>query len=106
MADAIRLVALVGAGFGVGLMAATNWAALRVLRPPRVGGFLWWHVTSISLAVTGLLTVAMNRIFTHFGEPIAWQTIVTLASVALLDVAMWIIFRIERRRYAAFRALR
>ncbi len=96
--DFLRVAIFAVFGLGVGFMTVTNYIAYRVLRPPRQLGFLWWHVTAISLSFLLLGTVAVERVMREFGGPVRWFGWVTLVGSALFFVAQVLIFRIERSR--------
>ncbi len=93
-------------GVGVGFMALTNWIAFRVLRPPKQIGFLWWHVTAISVTVLCLGVVAVDRVVGRIGLPPNWYGWVTLVGSVLFCVSQIIIFRVERARLVEKQALR
>lgn len=88
-------------GVGCAFMFITNVLAFRVLRPPKKLGFLWWHVTSISIAFVCLGSVAVQTAFSRLGEETSWRAPVTFVGLLLFMVAQIIIFSVERQRYAA-----
>lgn len=103
--DVLRFVIFTTFGLGVGFMLITNVIAYQVLRPPRELGFLWWHVTGISLSFLCLGVVAVDRAVSKLGDPPTWRTFVTLAGCLLFAVAQTIIFNVERQRLVQARAL-
>ncbi len=96
--DVLRLAAFALFGLGVGFMAVTNYIAYQVLRPPRQLGFLWWHVTAISISFLCLGAVAVDRVMRELGGPARWFGWVTLVGCSLFFVAQVLIFRVERSR--------
>ncbi len=98
--DAVRFVIFALFGAGVGLMALTNVMAYRVLRPPRRIGFLWWHVSGVSVATFGYGLVAVAAVAGRLGGPAFWATPVVLVASIVFAFTQVIIYRIERQRYA------
>lgn len=105
LADFFRYGVFAFSGVGVGFMLITNWVAFRVLRPPKQLGFLWWHVTSISLSILCMGAVAMDNIVTRIGEPFTWRAPTMFVGTMLFAVAQVLIFKIERGRLVEKRAL-
>lgn len=104
-ANALRYGVFISAGIGVGFMLMTNVIAFQVLRPPKKLGFLWWHVTSISLSFLMIGTVAMDNIVSRIGDPFTWRAPLMFVGTALYAVAQAIIFRVERSRLIQKKAL-
>ncbi len=98
LADLLRFSIFALFGIGVGFMAVTNVMAYRVLRPPRRLGFLWWHVTAISVSVLCFGTVAVITVASRLGESVTWRSPVTLLGCVLFAASQAIIFRVERQR--------
>lgn len=96
--DLIRYLIFVFSGIGVGFMIMTNIIAYKVLRPPKRLGFLWWHVTSISLSFLMVGAVALDNVVGRIGEPFTWRTPMLLAGSMLFATAQVIIFGVERNR--------
>lgn len=96
--DLIRVLAFGTFGIGVGFMVLTNIMAFMVLRPPQKLGFLWWHVTAISISFLCLGTVAVDIVAGKLGDPPNWRSGVTLVGTTLFMVAQMIIFTVERAR--------
>ncbi len=96
--DFLRIATFALFGLGVGFMTLTNYIAYQVLRPPRQMGFLWWHVTAISVSFLCLGAVAVERVMRELGDPARWFGWVTLVGCLLFFVAQILIFRIERSR--------
>lgn len=99
--DLIRYLDFAMFGVGCAFMFVTNVLAFHVLRPPKKLGFLWWHVTSISIAFLCLGSVAVQVAFNRLGDETSWRTPVTFVGLLLFMVAQSIIFTVERQRYAA-----
>lgn len=102
--DLVRLVIFGLFGVGVAFMCVTNIIAAMVLRPPKKLGFLWWHVTSISIAFLCLGTVAIERVTGRWGYPATWRTWVTLVGIILFSASQFVIFNVERQRLMYNRA--
>lgn len=96
--DLIRVMIFAGFGLGVALMLVVNVLAFRVLRPPAKVGFLWWHVSGISVSFLCLGTVALERVVGRLGAPATWRTVVTFIGVAAFLASQIIIFGVERER--------
>lgn len=103
--DILRITTILLFGVGAGFMALTNVIAFNVLRPPRQLGFLWWHVTSISLAWLLVGGSAAYVVYTRLGNPPGFITAFVLPGMMLFAVAQVIIFQVERSRLAAKRSL-
>lgn len=86
-------------------MLMTNVIAFMVLRPPKKLGFLWWHVTSISLSFLCIGLVSVERVTGQLGNPPSWRTWVTLIGMLLFTTAQVIIFSVERQRLITQRAV-
>lgn len=97
--DVVRYAIIALAGVGVAFMTMTNYLAFRVLRPPKKLGFLWWHVTSISVAWLLVGAVALDRVIGRLGEPLSWRSYAMLLGTGLFAIAQVIIFGVERQRY-------
>lgn len=91
-------------GIGFAFMLATNVLAFKVLRPPKKLGFLWWHVTSISISFTLISLVALSRTLDRLGEGATWHTYATAIGISLYALAQTIIFNVERERYVIIKA--
>lgn len=102
--DVLRFAILGFFGIGVGFMLMTNVIAFIVLRPAKRLGFVWWHVTSISLSFICIGVVATERVVGALGAPPTWRTLLTLLGMALYAVAQAIIFSVERQRLVESRA--
>ncbi len=99
LADVLRVIIFATYGTGVGFMLLTNLIAYRVLRPPRRLGFLWWHVTAVSVTVLCFGVVAVEGVVGRLGNPhIRWQSLVVLIGCVLFVTSQVIIFRVERQR--------
>lgn len=96
--DVIRFIAFFTFGLGMGLCALTNVIAYKVLRPPERLGFLWWHVTSISLSFGCIGVVAVEAVASRLGNPPSWRGVVVLVGTTLFLVAQAIIFKVEKQR--------
>lgn len=103
--DYLRIATITLFGGGAGFMVLTNVIAFSVLRPPKKLGFLWWHVTSISLAWLMVGGSSAYVVFTNLGNPPGRITAFVLPGMALFFVAQVIIFMVERGRLASKRAL-
>lgn len=104
--DILRLLIFACYGLGVAFMVVTNFIAYMVLRPPKKLGFLWWHVTAISVSFLCFGTVAIERVTRSFGDDLSWRTWVTLAGVVTFAASQVIIFSVERDRLMDIRAVR
>lgn len=102
--DILRYAVFALSGVGVGFMLMTNVIAFKVLRPPRRLGFLWWHITSISLSITLIGAVAMDNLVSRIGEPFTWRAPTMFAGTALFTIAQVLIFKVERSRLINKRA--
>ncbi len=100
LADLLRFLIFGLFGVGSGFMLMTNVMAYRVLRPPRRLGFLWWHVTAVSIAMLCFGTVAVITVAGRLGESLTWRSPATLLGCVLFAVSQVIIFRVERQRLA------
>ncbi len=98
LADLLRFAIFALFGIGVGFMTLTNVMAYRVLRPPRRLGFLWWHVTSVSIAMLCFGGVAVAAVGGRLGEPLIWASPTVLFGCVLFATSQVIIFRVERQR--------
>lgn len=96
--DLVRVLVFATFGGGMGFAILTNVIAFQVLRPPHKLGFLWWHVTSITLAFLFIGIVAVERVAGALGDPPSWRTFVCAAGTSLFLVAQIIIFLVERGR--------
>lgn len=103
--DLIRYAIFLTFGAGTGLMCITNVLAFKVLRPPKKLGFLWWHVTSISLSFICVGIVATERVVGTLGDPPGWRSVLVLFGMTLYCLAQFIIFRVERLRLVNSRAV-
>lgn len=102
--DLIRTLFFVVFGIGLAFMFATNVLAFKVLRPPKKLGFLWWHVTAISISFTLIGAVALSRSLDMLGQRATWETYATAVGISLYALAQTIIFNVERERYIIMRA--
>lgn len=102
--DAVRLLIFACFGLGVAFMLVTNFVAYQVLRVPKKLGFLWWHVTAISISFLCLGTVAIERVVGALGQPLTWRTFTALVGVVTFAAAQLIIFGVERERLLHQRA--
>lgn len=98
IADILRYGVFVEAGVGVGFMITTNFIAFHVLRPAGFLGFLWWHVTSISLSFMLIGSVALDNILYRIGDGFTWRAPVMFLGTTLFATAQLIIFKVERSR--------
>lgn len=103
--DYLRIATICLFGVGAGFMVLTNFIAFMVLRPPQKLGFLWWHVTSISLAWLLVGGSAAYVVFTKLGDPPGLLTAFILPGMVLFAIAQVIIFTVERARLTAHRAM-
>lgn len=104
LADFLRYGVFVLAGVGTGFMLLTNLIAFKALRTPQRLGFLWWHITSISLSFICVGAVAMDNIVDRIGDPVTWRAPVLFVGMVLYAAAQTIIFSIERERLIHKRA--
>lgn len=102
--DVVRFAAFATFGVGAGFMVLTNIMAFMVLRPPKKLGFLWWHVTSISISFLCLGLVSVEHVSGKLGDPPGWRSAVVLFGTVLFLIAQIIIFRVERKRLIQKRA--
>ncbi len=100
LADILRFLIFALFGVGAGFMLTTNLIAYRVLRPPRRIGFLWWHVTAVSIAMFCFGVVAVDRVVGRIGQSLSWHALVLLFGCILFAASQVIIFRVERQRLA------
>ena len=99
--DFVRYLDFAMFGMGSAFMLITNVLAYKVLRPPKRLGFLWWHVTAISISFLCLGSVSLHLAFSRLGEEPTWRTPVTFIGFLLFMIAQMIIFYVELQRYAA-----
>lgn len=104
--DLVRMAVFALFGIGIGFMLLTNVIAFMVLRPPKKLGFLWWHVTAISLSFLCLGIVATERVVGSLGDPPGWRSALVLFGMTLFATAQAIIFGVERQRLVADRAMK
>lgn len=102
--DGFRVLVFLTFGVGCGFMLLTNWLAWRVLRNPSHSGFLWWHVSAISVATLCLGVVAVERVLWRLGTEATWQGSVILIGTSLFCVSQVIIYRVERKWCALLQA--
>jgi hypothetical protein len=104
--DFVRFAVFGTFGIGIGFMLMTNVMAFMVLRPPKRLGFLWWHVTAISLSFLCIGVVAADTVAERLGESEpGWRSALTLFGMTLYMVAQIIIFGVERQRLINSRAM-
>lgn len=103
--DLVRYAVFATFGIGTGFMLLTNGIAFRVLRPPQKLGFLWWHVTAISLSFLCISIVAIDTVAGKFGTMPGWRSALTLFGMTLYMTAQAIIFSIERQRLVVAKAM-
>lgn len=104
--DVLRFAIFGMFGIGVGFMLMTNVLSFWLLRPPKRLGFLWWHVTSISVSFVLIGIVATESAVSRIGAPPSWRTFLTLVGMFLFAVAQFLIFGVERKRLVEARAAR
>lgn len=102
--DLVRLAVFLTFGVGIGFMLLVNVISFMVLRPPKKLGFLWWHVTSISLSFLCIGVVATERVVSKVGDPPGWRSVLVLVGMTLYAVAQALIFSVERKRLVFQRA--
>jgi hypothetical protein len=102
--EIIRGLFFIVFGLGFAFMLATNVLAFKVLRPPKKLGFLWWHITSISVSFTLISSVALSRTLDRLSAGATWHTYVTAVGILLYAVAQAIIFNVERERYVIIKS--
>lgn len=103
--DIFRGLVFLFAGVGAGFAIATNILAFKVLRPPKKLGFLWWHVTSVTVAFFLWGSVVLYYSLMRLGEPISWRTFASLGGAVVFAVSQTIIFTVERQRWFARRTV-
>lgn len=99
--DIIRYLDFAMFGVGSAFMLITNVLAFKILRSPRKLGFLWWHVTSISISFVCIGSIALNSAFSRLGQDPTWRTPVIFFGFLLYMLSQIIISRVELERYAA-----
>lgn len=99
--DVIRYLDFAMFGVGCAFMLVTNVLAFKVLRTATNSGFLWWHVTTISLSFLCLGTVGVELAFSRLGEGPTWRTPVVFVGILLFMIAQCVIFYVELHRYAS-----
>lgn len=92
-------------GFGVAFMLATNFMSFQVLRPPARMGFVWWHVSAISVSFLCFGVVIMEGVSRSLGSGLTWRTYVVGVGVLTFFAAQIIIFNVERQRWINKKAL-
>lgn len=102
--DLVRLLVFGTFGVGIGLMVLTNLIAFQVLRPPKHLGFLWWHVTSVSISFLAIGIVAVEEVTSTLGNPPGWRSFLTLFGTTLYMISQFIIFKVERQRLIVAKA--
>lgn len=107
--DLVRIGYIAIYAIGVALMLVTNVIAFMVLRPPKRLGFLWWHVSAISISFLCFGTVVLERTIRRLegDPPVAadWRTYATALGVLTFTTAQVIIFSVERGRLAEAKAV-
>lgn len=100
--DILRFAFFAVFGLGAAFMLATNVIAYKVLRPPQHLGFLWWHVTAISISFLCFGAVVLSKSYENLGKDdlveADWSTYVTALGVLTYTIAQVIIFQVERSR--------
>lgn len=99
--DVVRYLDFAMFGVGFAFMLITNILAFKILRSPRRFGFLWWHVTSISVSFVCIGSVALDSAFSRLGEDPTWRTPLIFVGFLLFMISQMIIFTVELERYAA-----
>lgn len=109
VADGFRFAFVAVFGLGAAFMLVTNFLAFMVLRPPKKLGFLWWHVSAISISFLCFGSVTISRTLERLDRnetvDVDWRTIVTGIGVITFTTAQVIIFNVERQRLAHNRAV-
>lgn len=104
--DIVRFVIFAEAGVALSFMVGTNILAWKVLRPARKRvGFLWWHITTVSIGVICIGVIALERVLGKLGSPQTWRTWTTLVGMTSLAAAQTIIFHVERQRFVEKRVI-
>ncbi len=103
--DLIRYWSLLTFGIGSGFMLLINIISFRVLRPPKTLGFLWWHVTAISVSFACLGYVCVQYVGSKLGDPPTYLGGIVLVGTTLFAVSQVLIFNVERSRLVQKRAL-
>lgn len=104
--DVLRVAIFAFFGIGLGFNIVTNYLAFQVLRPPKKIGFLWWHVTAISLSFIFISVAAIDRVIGQVGKPSTWISYLTVVGFLLYAVAQILIFQVERARFLQVQAQR
>lgn len=102
--DLIRILDFGMFGVGCAFMLVTNVLAYKVLRPYKKPGFLWWHVTSISISFLCLGSVAVSVAYAYLGQGPTWRTPTIFVGFLTFMIAQGIIFSVESQRYVARQA--
>lgn len=102
--DIVRFATFAAFGIGLGFMVLTNLMAFMVLRPPKQLGFLWWHVTAVSLSFLCIGIVAVEGVSGRLNDPLGWRSGLVLAGMTLYMVSQAMIFSVERHRLVVSRA--
>ncbi len=103
--DLIRYWSFLTFGIGCGFMLLTNYISFRVLRPPKKVGFLWWHVTAVSVSFACLGFISVEYVGGKLGDPPGWRSGVVVVGTSLFALAQVLIFNVERSRLVQKRAL-
>lgn len=99
--DIIRYLDFTMFGVGCAFMLITNVLAFKVLRSPGKRGFLWWHVTTISVSLLCLGTVCVDLVFSRLGKDPTWRTPTVFVGLLLFMISQFVIFQVELQRYAS-----
>lgn len=105
-ADFYRIAEFVLGAAGIGFMVAVNVLAWKVLRPAKRLGFLWWHISTISVAYLCFLYVGFHYVFNRIASNEGIDAVGYIFGLGLLlfTAAQIIIFNVEAQRYAEKRA--
>jgi len=109
LGDVYRVMLFVLFAVGSAFMVGTNILGFFVLRPPKKLGFLWWHVTAISLSFFLIGLVALSLVYERLNDPhasdLTWESIFLGIGFSLFALAQVIIFQVEKSRYVHKKAL-
>lgn len=105
LADLLRYTVVALAGAGLGMICVITAVAYHVLRPPQRLGFLVQHIIAIGIGVGGAMILLAEAVVGRLGQDVTWRLPATLAVLAIIDVALVVVYRIERRRLIEKRAL-
>ncbi len=104
----ISYLAIVLHAVSIGLGIVILVSAWQTLRPPRGVHLAWWHVLAITIAVWNWHSLFALRAISDMGlfgaanvlpgTVPTWYLVFATGNLLLGDVALWLIFKVQRGR--------